>query len=166
MFCYTLGMPERTINDWLNAGTGKCPDDNEEIEKSVPSKNMSDEDAQLIKEWLLKVPCVDSHYCRQVQTYKKKRFLEPGTKVIDLYNLYTSDAISAERRVAGLTYFKYTFHSLKMSVFKPRKDQCDTCTAAKMGNIIVEEHQTHLALKDDARKQKDQDKETPSHIIL
>ena len=159
MFYSTLGMPERTINDWLNAGTGKCPDDNEDIEKSVPSKSMPDEDAQFIKEWLLKVPCVDSHYCRKVRAYKENRFLEPGTKVIDLYNLYASDAISAERRVAGLTYFKNTFHSLKMSVFMPRKDQCDTCIAAKMGNITVEEHQTHLALKDDARKQKDQDKE-------
>ena len=46
-----------------------------------------------------------------------------------------------------------------MSIFVPRKDQCDTSIAAKMGNINSQEHAHHLHLNVDARKQKEQDKE-------
>lgn len=42
----------------------------------------------------------------------------------------------------------------KISIFKPRKDQCDTCVAHKEGNLYEEDYQVHISKKNEAREAK------------
>ncbi|ESO94818.1 hypothetical protein LOTGIDRAFT_161069 [Lottia gigantea] len=127
MFCSTLGMA--SITDWLTCNTAKvdAADSAKEItkypnEKHWITKEMSEEAVTFVKVWLLNAPCVETHYCRKVPAYKEKRFLEPGTKVINLFERYQHDANEASKRAVGFTYFKKSFADLKMSIFMPRKD--------------------------------------------
>ncbi|GFO32228.1 hypothetical protein PoB_005873300 [Plakobranchus ocellatus] len=113
-----------------------------------------------LKQWLLKVDCVDSHYCRSSKSYKNKRFLEPGTKKVDLYQRYCSDCKNEGIRSACLTIFKKFFSDLDLSVFRPRKDQRDLCVGYHHGNIPKEEYDAHMKSKDRARAEKHEDKKS------
>ena len=79
MFSSTLGIPERTLTDWL---------------KDIPKENVGKEntvwghkeiDTNYLKQWLLEVPCIDSHYCRKTPTYQGKRFIEHKVDIIKKY---------------------------------------------------------------------------------
>ena len=171
MFASTLGIPLRTLGFWMSdrEKVNRSPsveeqgqDENRSLEHpekpTHSSKKLSDSEVAFLKTWLGNVPVVESHYCRQRDTYKDKKFLEPGTKVIDLHRLYVEDANGKDVRAVGYTYFKQMFADLGFSIFRPRKDQCDDCIAAKQGNIDQATHQIHLAAKDKARAEKENDK--------
>ncbi|ESO87091.1 hypothetical protein LOTGIDRAFT_154581 [Lottia gigantea] len=95
---------------------------------------------------------------RKSAPYKDKRFLEPSKKVINLHETYLKDAEDVGKMAVGFTYFKNMFCKLNLSVFKPKKDQCDLCVSAKMGHVTPTEHQNHLAAKDLAQGEKASDK--------
>ncbi|KAL5246401.1 hypothetical protein ACI65C_013809 [Semiaphis heraclei] len=46
----------------------------------------------------------------------------------------------------------------KVSIFKPRKDQCDLCSAYENFQVSEEEYAMHIALKNSAREEKQKDK--------
>ena len=45
-----------------------------------------------------------------------------------------------------------------ISLFKPRKDQCDICCSYESGNIEKELYEQHIARKEEARQEKVKDK--------
>lgn len=47
---------------------------------------------------------------------------------------------------------------MKISIFRPRIDQCDTCFKFKNGNLSEEDYREHRMKKDLARNQKEEDK--------
>ena len=57
------------------------------------------------------------------------------------------------------TAFFELFESTNLAIFKPKKDQCDTCIEFEAGNITREEYQSHIERKNDARGSKAIDKE-------
>lgn len=166
MFCATMGLSERTVGEWLSPEGIRMveqEDGNEHLDQSKPSKpqkrKFNKEDETFLKEWLLAIPCVDSHYCRKSEAYKNKRFLEPGTKIIQLFERYKIDAEEKNRTPTCLTTFRQVFQNLGFSIFRPRKDQCDECISFKYGNISRDEYEKHIAAKNKARKEKENDKE-------
>ena len=48
---------------------------------------------------------------------------------------------------------------MNLALFKPRKDQCDVCVAHEAGNITDEVWAEHRQKKDQARDEKNRDKE-------
>lgn len=50
------------------------------------------------------------------------------------------------------------FDDLNLSLFSPRKDQCDLCCSFKAGNVAREIYDDHVKEKDLARKEKESDK--------
>lgn len=76
-----------------------------------------------------------------------------------LLEQYRTDAQANGFRGVSYTYFHKTFHAMNLSIFVPRKDQCDICTGARHGNISPSELAEHVKAKDAARAEKHTDKE-------
>ncbi|CAG4985226.1 unnamed protein product [Parnassius apollo] len=52
-----------------------------------------------------------------------------------------------------------------VSIFKPKKDECELCTAYKSGNLQQSDYDHHVAKKEEARDEKVKDKETEKHVF-
>ena len=127
--------------------------------KTVP---IAESDQTFLNEWLGKLPTVPSHYCRNTPSYQNKKFLEPDVTISGLHTEYKKAAAAAGKRVINVKTFNETFHNLNYSVFRPRKDQCDTCVGAKYGNRSEADYLAHIKNKDAARAEKTKDKENAS----
>ena len=86
MFASTLGIPLRTLGFWMSdrEKVNRSPsveeqgqDENRSLEHpekpTHSSKKLSDSEVAFLKTWLGNVPVVESHYCRQRDTYKDKK---------------------------------------------------------------------------------------------
>lgn len=62
--------------------------------------------------------------------------------------------------------FTNTFNNLNLSLYHPKKNQCDTCCAFKVGNIDAIKWEEHCRKKDQARAEKARDKELASENTL
>ena len=168
LFASTFGVPARTLMSWVqnndrqtksssaDSTSGQCGP------KSGKCAKVNDLDNKFLTDWLNGLPTVESHYCRNSPTYREKKFLYPGTTIANLHREYKMEADKKGVRAVELTYFTNRFHEGKFSVFIPRKDQCDVCYSFKYGNISKEDYDTHIKHKDEARKEKGEDKESAS----
>ncbi|KAI4815154.1 hypothetical protein KUCAC02_005316 [Chaenocephalus aceratus] len=132
------------------------------INKTGPHMPISDADQTFLKEWLSGLPTVPSHYSRQVPSYQDKKCVEPGTVLSDLHKEYQKAAGKSGARVVSETYFRKVFSEQKYSVSVPKKDQCDVCIGAKVGNIDQDTLTTHMKLKAQAQAEKAKDKQESS----
>ncbi|GFO28632.1 hypothetical protein PoB_005513700 [Plakobranchus ocellatus] len=89
---------------------------------------------------------------------RTRSFLFPGKTLCQLHNKYVSHCEASSVRAVARKYLTEVFHQLNMSFFKPRKDQCDACMAAKHGNVSNEQYQCHLLKKPNAQQMKARDK--------
>ena len=174
MFCSTLGMPQRTIMNWCYAGSSTNEENEDKPNKSFEviteeaRQNISKqprkahnatppEDLGFITTFLESLATIPSHYCRA--TYKDTKFLEPGTRLVDLYEEYKSKAVEAGKKAVSYPLFKKAFDEGNYSVFIPRKDQCNICISAKHGIITQEELAGHRRMKTRAQECKSKDKD-------
>lgn len=163
LFCSTLGIAPRTIGSWLTVDMkNKTVPCKPKTNKTGPHVPISDVDQTFLKEWLSGLPTVPSHYCRQVPSYQDKKFLEPGTVLSDLHKEYQKAAGENGTRAVSETYFRKVFSEQQYSVFIPKKDQCDVCVSAKVGNTDQDTLTTHLKLKAQAQAEKAKDKKESS----
>ena len=51
------------------------------------------------------------------------------------------------------------FNNMNLSLFRPKKDQCDTCVSHEAGNVTDEEWNQHRSSVDAARREKETDKQ-------
>lgn len=56
------------------------------------------------------------------------------------------------------------FEELNLSLYIPKKDQCDVCTNYKTKNLAEEVFLEHQKRKEDARKEKERDKMEAKHV--
>ena len=91
-----------------------------------------------------------------------KMYLEPlwDTK-IDLYRSYKDFCIFHNKPYGSLTIFIQVFEEKNLSLFVPKKDQCDTCYAFKAGNVSKEDYDQHITEKNRTRAEKERDKQKP-----
>lgn len=168
MFLNTLGMKEWMVQNWVsNIGNvsdgeeGQHSDQEEEdigippqdpIEQRGYKEKKISQNKKIIAEWFDSLPKVPSHYCR---AFSSKMYLEPlwDTKV-ELYRSYKDFCTSYNKPWGSLTIFMQVFESKNLSIFVPKKDQCDTCYVFKAGNVSKEEYDKHINEKDVARSEK------------
>ena len=94
---------------------------------------------------MVRLATVPSHYCRSSPTYADKKFLPNGTTISALHEIpkrHTKAALEKIRAV-GITKFTEAFHRKNLSVFIPRKDQCDVCVGHGSGNVEDGEFRAH-----------------------
>lgn len=91
------------------------------------------EEQDFLKTFLLDLPKVPSHYCRSSSS---KMYLEPFFKSIShLHTQYKQSCADHSIQPLSRQVLTNTFNDLNLSLFHPKKDQCDTCCAFKAGNI-------------------------------
>ena len=76
-----------------------------------------------------------------------------------LHQLYSKNCEENGTKPACRSLFSKIFHDMNLSLYHPRKDQCDTCCSYKAGNLPEEKWATHRRRKDSARDAKQKDKE-------
>ena len=60
--------------------------------------------------------------------------------------------------------FHDEFAELNLSLFRPKKDQCDLCISFKVGNTSEDLYKHHIEKKNTAREEKATDKENAKHV--
>ncbi len=157
MFLSTTGLGEWSVRAWA---TSVEP---QQIEGQIGRARRqsryyarSDEARAFLKQFLEKLPKLPSHYCRASSS---KLYLEPivDTKV-KLYQLYCDTCKEKGKTPLSHALVEEEVKKMNLSLFKPKKDQCDTCVSHEAGNITDEDWQCHRAAVEAARKEKATDK--------
>nr|CAH7752722.1 unnamed protein product [Callosobruchus chinensis] len=159
MFCNTLGVSMRTITHWLN-GNFSSPNNKttNNVVKSTDRDLRNNEMKKSVSDFFSELPKLESHYCRKSSS---KLYLHPHWKSkTELYKFYKNDWLASKnvQQPAGLTLFKYIFEESNLSLFSPKKDECDICVGHRTQNVSEEIYQEHIAKKDQARNEKEKDK--------
>ncbi|CAG4977983.1 unnamed protein product [Parnassius apollo] len=165
MFMKTLCIGQRQLRDWVVPSKDVA-------ESFIISQNGNDCNARTqnnasdsIREFFDSLPKVESHYCRSSSS---KLYLEPIWNSVhgDLYAEYKKFCSNNKRRYCVATFEQRKYRKLNLSIFKPRKDQCNKCLAYKNGNINEDEYRSHLKKKETARQNKDNDKNNTEDDVL
>ena len=119
---------------------------------------MTPEENKFLIEWLEQIPTMDSHYCRNIPSYKDKKIFYPGTTQAQLHHEYQKAAETAYVRSASIFYFSQIILENNYSIFSPRKDLCDVCISFQNDNLSKEAYDYHILLKNETRNEKNEDK--------
>lgn len=109
------------------------------------------------------LPLMESHYCR-ARTQKKYLLPEWSSKKM-VYDFYVNDWCTKQCvKNLSITKFNEIFNIRNLGLFIPKKDQCEKCVRYSVGNLSLEEYLLHQEKKEDARTEKNRDKEKESHV--
>lgn len=116
---------------------------------------------QSIHGFINSIPRIESHYLRAQTT---REFINGGKSIAGLHRDYVEDCRSKQKPFGNLTLFSRIFNEeFNISLFIPKKDQCECCTAFNNASNdekekLREGYDTHLREKELARKEKKEDK--------
>lgn len=129
--------------------------------RRAPKHALTQETKTAIMTHIPSFPKMESHYCRSSTSLE---YLDQGLSISSMHKLYNLK-YGPDMAVSYSTYRKIFRSEFKLSFHKPKKDQCNTCTAFK--NLPDKEkekrrpeYDTHIKNKDLAQHQKEKDKET------
>lgn len=115
-----------------------------------------------IRKHLQSIPKIESHYLRQNTT---RDYIEGGKTIADLNRDYQDDCKREQRPYGNYVMYHKIFHEeFNISMFTPKKDQCELCHSFNTAEgvdkeNIVEEYEKHIIKKDLSRLHKQADKE-------
>lgn len=115
---------------------------------------------QGVCQFLEEIPKLESHYCRSSTS---KIYLEPlFDSMSSLYKEYKNYCEPNNIKIAHRKVLETVFSEMNLSLYKPKKDQCDLCCSYEMGNLEEGVYQVHIQRKNRARAEKESDKEKAS----
>lgn len=121
-----------------------------------------------VKLWLDEIPKVPSHYCRA--TSKMKYVDNAFISKQNMFKIYKEWCREKDKIPDNLKLFKSVLKLEKISVHKPRKDQCDTCVGFKVGTVSQNEYDQHRNKEKAGRvakqKMKERTKEHPDTLVV
>lgn len=146
MFLNTLSIGEKQLRSWTLKNKKET---DEACSSAVPydppvSKNL--------ESWFNSLPKMESHYCRSSTS---KLYLEPiWTSVREMHRVYQNDN---NIKISWHT-FQRIYNKMNLSIYAPKKDQCNECTMHKNGTLDEESFQKHIDKMKDANAAKESDK--------
>lgn len=156
MFLSTLGLGEWSVRNWLEGSDSGMHTEVAVMHAERPKKPESD-GRNFIAQFLNSLPKMESHYCRASTT---KLYLEPlWNSHAAVYQEYTVQCRNKGTSPMSRKTFMEVFSGMNISLFSPKKDQCDICAAHSVGNITDGEYSEHCQQKEKARSEKSHDKE-------
>ena len=169
-FLSTLNLGEWTLYSWVRKGDESAGGCSIPRLKSVrESRNQSQvrnyftPRREFAVNFLNSLPKMESHYCRSTSS---KMYLEPTWQShSELYREYCSKATEAGIEPINRVTFVEIFNDLNLSLFSPKKDQCDICCAHESGNYSTEEYELHQCRKELARLEKQKDKVEKKNVF-
>lgn len=156
MFLGTLGLKEKMVQSWIKSSEAGII---QNVPKVMNRQLVQRNDTRTIhlKQFFDSLPKQPSHYCRKDSS---KVYLEQTFRTkSQIYSLYKEKCQQDSVKPYTLYPFCCVFEELKLSIFKPRKDECDTCYAYKTKQISENEYNIHIAKKDRARSEKVKNKD-------
>lgn len=171
MFNNTLDIGEWSTHSWVlqKANSTSDTDVNGDLVPAQPEiiqrkSNRFSLKRDALREFFHSLPKLESHYCR---SGSQRLYLEPiWQSKLALYCEYVRFCENKEEREPFSTKIFYEqFNENKLSLFRPRKDQCDVCVSHKAGNMTDDDYLRHINRKNRARQEKEYDKENATHIF-
>jgi len=136
MFLNTLSVGESQIQGWfIDTGEEKTASS----QNSIPRKQILFTNKMFVSTFLESLPKIETHYCRKSTS---KLYLEP----------YSEKCKEEGKTLVSRTNFMNIFSEKNLSLFSPKKDQCDLCCGHKTGNINDEEWHKHIENKNRSRE--------------
>ncbi|VEN51644.1 unnamed protein product [Callosobruchus maculatus] len=169
MFLSTLDLGYKTVQAWVdNSKYGLAKESLTGITVKDHVSKRRTVDYQHLHDFFESLPKLPSHYCRRDTS---KMYLEyTFESMSDLYRVYCSEFCSQRTIIPlGRNVFSKIFKQKNLSLYTPKKDQCNTCFSFKYGNISTEDYERHIVNKDKAREAKIIDKseaEKGTSIVL
>lgn len=117
---------------------------------------------QGIREHILSIPKIESHYCRRNSS---KEYIEGGRSLADIHRDYIEICKSRNQPYANYLMFSRVFNNeFNIGFHSPKKDQCETCieyvnASENEKPNLIEKYEQHLKEKDLAREEKLKDKQ-------
>ncbi|WAR25418.1 hypothetical protein MAR_011122 [Mya arenaria] len=133
LFTATLGLSEKTVLNWTNEATFAVPKPEGQRRKGVNTEFATRRDTA------------------------REYFLN------QLYNEYQKDCKEKGTTPYHKTGFIEMFKDMNLSLWQPKKDQCDKCCEHKANNLDEDIYQAHILKKNEAREAKQADKEKAKH---
>jgi hypothetical protein len=162
MFIGTLGTNQNSVLNWIKKDlafpdTEESNDTNIKLSPSQARQQFFKEKNDKLQAFLQSLPKMESHYCR---TSSERLYLEPiWQSKRALYNFYSQNfCISECVKPVSSTKFNESLENEKISLYRPKKDECDTCASYKLKNITDNDYTNHVNLKEEARCEKSNDK--------
>jgi len=152
MFLSTFDITEKQVRNWREKSTAGIPESSPGNVTRIRAAPLN----EFLKDFFGLLPKMPSHYCRKSST---KLYLEPiYNSKAHLYSVYKAKCSQASKKFVSSFKFHQVFEEQNLSLFSPKKDQCDTCCSYQVGNISEEEWNMHQTKKREARSEKEQDK--------
>lgn len=130
--------------------------------KTSPPNKTPIEDVERVKRHIEKFPVMESHYCRKTS---KRLYLDSKLSICKMHDLYATECkIDNVVPVSSATYRRVFCTNYNYSFYKPKKDQCSTCTRFELAtpqnkNDLQQEYEGHKKRITDALNEKAKDKE-------
>lgn len=160
MLLNTLAIGSWSLQNWSKMGKEQMEQTHVQPERK--SKRLSQEKSSL-RNFLQGLPKMESHYCR---ASSQKMYLEPiWQSKMALFNQYKKYCEEKAYNPLSIKVFHDEFSALNLSLFRPKKDQCDLCISFKAGNSAEEVFKKHIERKHAAREEKTKDKENAIHVF-
>ena len=161
-FLDTLDITERMVDYNMKKKNGDIP---ATIEKRDAKNKTSDETVAHIKAHINSFHKIESHYCR---ADTKREYLDPSLNIRQLHRLYqTKCETEGKSCVKEPIYRKIFNENFNLGFHVPSKDTCDLCTRQPLlqnpSPQDVEDHESHLRRKEQARRSKEEDKQNMSN---
>ena len=119
---------------------------------------------QHVNEWIDTLPKVPSHYCR---SSSKRVYVEATFRSQShMYKIYSSWCADNSYVVVSRQIFAEMLELRKISIHRPRKDQCDVCCSYQVGQLDEQDYQEHRAKQQEAREAKQRAKESANERKL
>lgn len=154
MFLNTFDLKQSRVLEWKNKSMAQAENP---MPPPAPPKPKS-ERQQIAEDFVNALPKQPSHYCR---SRSNRVYLTSEIKTKrELARSFNSWC--AEKNLHPVPSEKFLRNELKrqnVSLFVPKKDQCDTCVAYKEGNVAEDDYNAHMARRQAAREEKQRDKE-------
>lgn len=151
MFMGSLNLGEDCLKRWIkeeksvsessteNAVSSHSPltKHKKQTRQILLKKNLHD----TVVEWLDFIPKVPSHYCRSssARKYVDNAFISKQ----NMYKIFKTWCLENEKTATHIKAFREILREKKISIHKPRKDQCDTCVGFKCGTVSEEVYSAH-----------------------
>lgn len=162
MFLNTLCIGKWCVLNWKKAtrspkDIAKKPGSSEESPHTFSKEN------KVLTEFFENLPTMESHYCRK--STQKKYILPEWSSKRSLYNFYKDNwCRDHEVKPLSVCTFNNVMDIKNISLFHPKKDQCQICNSYKLGQYPNDEHATHIQRKEEAREEKERDKDNESFV--
>lgn len=162
-FCSTLCISNIPI---LTAFAGKDQYGNfshpDKRGRKEPTNKTPEEDINRVKTHIESFPTVESHYTRKSTN---RKYLDSKLNINVMYRLYKEVCIAEKVNSVSLITYKRVFGKhYNLSFFKPKKDQCETCTIyqnapPEVKLTLEENYQQHQLRKTESMAAKNADKQ-------